>query len=219
MKQYADLSDRAITVLCILPTLLALYYYGTPPKETFFLLLLLGWIFFFEWPCLFSPRSPLFWLIFPLYPTLSFAACLGLIHDPLYHSLIGFMLLLTFAYDGGGYFIGKAIGRHKLFPALSPNKTIEGALGGFVLAFTACLWYRGSLDPLLIGKGFIITSIVCVLACTGDMFESFLKRRVGIKDTGPLLPGHGGLLDRLDALLFVVLFFYGARTYLIAYLH
>ncbi len=218
MKWYLDLHDRAITFLCVLPTLLALYYYGTPAKEAFFLTLLLGWIFFFEWPQLFNPRSLLFWVIFPLYPTLSFIACLALIYDPLYHHLISFMLLLTFAYDGGGYFIGKAIGRHKLLPALSPNKTIEGAIGGFIMAFAACLWYRGSLEPLLIGKGFIITTIVCVLACAGDLFESFLKRRVGIKDTGTLLPGDGGLLDRVDALSFVVLFVYGARIYLTQYL-
>ena len=178
MKWYPDLNDRAITTFCALPALLALYYYGTPAKETFFLVLMLGWIFFIEWPHLFNPSSLLFWVLFPLYPTLSFLACLALIHDPLYHTLLPFMILLTFAFDGGGYFIGKAVGRNKLLPAFSPNKTIEGAVGGFFLAFAVCIWYRGSLEPLVLAQSLIITSSVCILACAGDLFESLDRKSV-----------------------------------------
>lgn len=218
MKRYTDLYDRAVTSLCLLPTCLAWYYYHTPAKETYFLIGMVAWIAIFEWPRLFKPRSVTFWLLFPVYPILSFIAFNCLMHNPTFRPLIPFMILLTFAYDAGGYFIGKAFGKHKLLPQLSPNKTVEGAVAGVALTFFACWWYRGFDAPFLPFQTVLITLAICVCACAGDLFESFLKRKAGIKDTSNLLPGNGGLLDRIDALLCVVLFVYATRSFLITYL-
>ncbi|MEE8119873.1 MAG: phosphatidate cytidylyltransferase [Gammaproteobacteria bacterium] len=110
------------------------------------------------------------------------------------------LLLLVWAVDVGGYFTGKHFGKHRLAPAISPGKTWEGVLGGLVVAMlVAVSWSWGlSLDvlPILaIGGG------VTVIAIAGDLFESLLKRQAGIKDSGSILPGHGGILDRLDSLI------------------
>ncbi|MBI4329032.1 MAG: phosphatidate cytidylyltransferase [Chloroflexi bacterium] len=113
-------------------------------------------------------------------------------------------LLVTFASDTGAYFMGRALGRHKMAPRLSPGKTWEGALGGLVAAGAACalLVYLFALGPPpLVGAGLGI--ILSVAAQLGDLAESFIKRAAGAKEAGGLIPGHGGVLDRLDSLLFV----------------
>ncbi|MFA7535772.1 MAG: phosphatidate cytidylyltransferase [Desulfuromonadales bacterium] len=122
---------------------------------------------------------------------------------PLGREWIFAVLLLVMAGDSAAYFTGIRFGRRKLYPAISPNKSIEGALGGLagsVLGiFVAKLTFFGELqvfDCLLLGVG------VGSLAQLGDLFESMLKRSFGVKDSGKLIPGHGGLLDRLDSLLF-----------------
>ena len=116
-----------------------------------------------------------------------------------------FLVLLTvMASDTAAYFTGVSLGRHKLYPAISPNKSIEGAVGGLGGslggALLAKVWFFPSLAPhdcLLLGLG------LGVFAQLGDLFESMLKRSFGVKDSGSLIPGHGGILDRLDSLLFV----------------
>lgn len=103
--------------------------------------------------------------------------------------------------DIGAYFAGRAFGRHKLCPAISPGKTIEGAVAGILLGTiaAAAIWVRWSglelLPAILIALALGITSVI------GDLAESAIKRSVGVKDSGRMLPGHGGLLDRVDALL------------------
>lgn len=114
-------------------------------------------------------------------------------------------LFLVWAADIGAYFAGRALGRHKLAPAVSPGKTWEGAAGGLALALSVCLaggyLLQGALPPWLLIVALIIVSIF------GDLFESLLKRVVGVKDSGTLLPGHGGVLDRIDSLIAVAPFF------------
>jgi len=112
------------------------------------------------------------------------------------------VLVGTFAGDTGAYFGGKAMGRTKLAPRISPNKTVEGLLFGM---FTAILsvwivnWYQAWIDT---PDALILGASVAVVAPLGDLFESFIKRDVGTKDTGRLFGAHGGALDRLDAVLF-----------------
>jgi phosphatidate cytidylyltransferase len=114
---------------------------------------------------------------------------------------------VAFSSDSGAYFAGSFLGKHKLVPHLSPNKTIEGSIGGFVSTIVVLLIYGFILDCvgyqvsylLLVVYGFL-GSLVCQL---GDLSFSAIKRECGVKDYGNLLPGHGGALDRFDSMVFV----------------
>jgi phosphatidate cytidylyltransferase len=114
-------------------------------------------------------------------------------------ALVVWTFLVTWATDIGAYFVGRRFGRAKLAPSISPNKTIAGLYGGVAAAtIAAAVWVIGiGLNYNLI----IIAPIMAVLAQAGDLFESWMKRRAGVKDSGNWLPGHGGLLDRLDGLI------------------
>jgi phosphatidate cytidylyltransferase len=114
-------------------------------------------------------------------------------------------LLIAWLSDTMAYLVGRAFGRHKLIPRISPNKTVEGAVGGVVgAAVTAavCVSLFGLGIPPLIG--FIAGLAIGSIGIVGDLGESLLKREAGVKDSGTLIPGHGGMLDRIDALLFIV---------------
>lgn len=113
---------------------------------------------------------------------------------------LGFLILL-WTNDTGAYLAGRSIGRHKLFERISPNKTWEGFVGGVILAVIAglILFYYWRVFPLWIWV--CMALIISLFGTLGDLVESMLKRNVGVKDSGKLLPGHGGLLDRFDGLL------------------
>lgn len=121
--------------------------------------------------------------------------------------LFSMMALIWFA-DTAAYFVGKALGRHKLAPRISPGKTWEGALGGVL---GAAIWmalsvqWKGSFSAVLVQRWglvlmLLISVLLAALSIVGDLFESLLKRRAGVKDSSQLLPGHGGVYDRIDAL-------------------
>jgi phosphatidate cytidylyltransferase len=122
--------------------------------------------------------------------------------------LVMLALFTTFACDTSAYFVGRAWGKHHMTPTISPHKTWEGAAGGFAGAVAAALALHFLLNlggwslPLsrleVVGVGCLIG----VMAQVGDILESLLKRRAGVKDSGNLLPGHGGVLDRIDSLVF-----------------
>ncbi|MFO1463743.1 MAG: phosphatidate cytidylyltransferase [bacterium] len=141
-------------------------------------------------------------------------AFLGLIRDlPNGSSWLFLVLAATFGADTGAYLTGRTIGRHKLAPHISPGKTVEGLFGGVAMSI---LWALGTKyllsrdilvrDCLWVGLG------VGLLGPLGDLSESMMKRSVGVKDSGNLIPGHGGLLDRIDALLFTspIVYYYAA---------
>ncbi len=112
-------------------------------------------------------------------------------------------LFSTFAVDTAAYFTGRAIGRHKLAPVISPKKTWEGFIGGCAGGFASVLLLNHALGLRIdAGVAILVAAALPVAAAAGDLFESWLKRRAGIKDASDLIPGHGGLLDRLDSLLF-----------------
>ena len=129
--------------------------------------------------------------------------------------LLGYFFLVSFGTDAGAYFVGRAIGKHKLAPTISPGKTIEGLVGGVLaaagLGALATFWFFPSL-PYAWSVG-----LACVLAIAGvlgDLAESAMKRGSGAKDAATTLPGHGGVLDRLDSLLFgAPILYYFARFY------
>ncbi len=116
---------------------------------------------------------------------------------------IVFVLAVTFLSDTGAYFTGRAIGRHRMAPYISPKKSWEGAAGGVVLATLAGIGFTPLLGlPITPWVGGLLGAIGSVAGQAGDLAESLIKRQVDIKDSGKIIPGHGGLLDRVDSLLF-----------------
>jgi phosphatidate cytidylyltransferase len=126
-----------------------------------------------------------------------------------------FLLMFTvMVSDTAQYYSGRAFGRRRLAPAISPNKTVEGAVGGFVfgaltLAGAGAWWLPGV--PIAVRA--LIGVAVVALGIAGDLFESMLKRSAGVKDSSSLIPGHGGILDRIDALLFAAPVYYVVLRY------
>lgn len=127
--------------------------------------------------------------------------------------LVLFLAVVTWASDTGAYYAG-TLWKHPLLPSISPKKTVEGVLGGLVLAvgvaFLAQQWFTSELS---LADAVILGLLLTTVGLLGDLFESMIKRRTGVKDSGGILPGHGGMLDRLDSLLFTAPTFY----YYVAY--
>jgi phosphatidate cytidylyltransferase len=130
---------------------------------------------------------------------LNFITCYNGIYS--YHLLFGFFFILWIN-DTGAYLVGSAIGKHKLFPRVSPGKTWEGAIGGAIASYSVAFfiiseWYNviNRFDWI------VIATIMIVIGSLGDLVESLFKRSVNVKDSGSILPGHGGILDRFDSLI------------------
>lgn len=119
-------------------------------------------------------------------------------------------LVVTWASDIGAYFTGRAIGGRKLIPSVSPGKTVAGAVGGLAASMIVAYWYGRAVLAPAAHLGFapwgalLFGAIISVAAQTGDLFESLLKREARVKDSSRIIPGHGGILDRFDSLLFVL---------------
>lgn len=114
------------------------------------------------------------------------------------------LLLLTWVNDTGAYLVGSRIGRHPLFPRISPKKTWEGTLGGAIITLGIACLISALLGELLLWQWLVVALIVIVFGGIGDLVESMLKRSARAKDSGTILPGHGGLLDRFDAFIFLL---------------
>jgi phosphatidate cytidylyltransferase len=154
----------------------------------------------------FGPRKPyrvLCWCLLYIGLLLSSAVLLRDAADGRAWVFLG--TLATFAVDTGAYTVGKLIGRHKMAPIISPGKTWEGAAGGFVAGVAAVLVLNALFDTGESALTILPIAVALPIAGqSGDLFESWMKRRMGVKDASGLLPGHGGFLDRLDSLLFVL---------------
>ena len=181
---------------------------------SFILLAIMLIILFFEWPPL-SPFSGIkFWLFSFFYPCLPVLTLIYLnmtyrsydILFPLYPFIVSWVA------DTGAYMVGKLFGKNKICPQISPGKSWEGLFGGFlgILIFNILYLPGIKVFPFVAYiKGFIpiflLTILITIVAFLGDIFISYLKRKSGLKDSGTLLPGHGGLLDRFDSVFFVSL--------------
>jgi len=204
----------ALTGTAVVPLLAYHQYHLLLPLLTLSLLLL-ALLFLLRLPEISQLPNRLGWL------------CLGLLYLPL---LFGHLVLLSqlpegrpwifltllgiMGCDSFAYFIGSRFGRRKLYPAVSPNKSVEGGLGGLfgsVLAVWICA--LTFLPEISFSAGLVIGLLLGVAGQLGDMFESLLKRSCGVKDSGRIIPGHGGLLDRLDSLLFAFPLVYYIASY------
>lgn len=114
-----------------------------------------------------------------------------------------FVLVTTWASDTGAYFTGIKVGKHRLWPAISPNKTIEGSLGGVAASVLIALLLAGFFLPIGYGQAALLGLVIAVSGQLGDLIQSAYKRHYGVKDSGQLFPGHGGVLDRMDSWLIV----------------
>ena len=125
-------------------------------------------------------------------------------------ALLIFPLVITWASDIGAYFVGRAIGGRKLLPSVSPGKTVAGAIGGLVASMLVSYAYARFVLVPVASLGFtpwgalLFGALISVAAQVGDLFESLIKREGGVKDSSRIIPGHGGILDRFDSLLFVL---------------
>jgi phosphatidate cytidylyltransferase len=178
----------------------------TTLKFLLVLLLLIAFLdaLFFEMEL---PRAPLrvgIAVLAPIYCGLSISA-LGFLRDfPRGGWWIVLALVVTWFNDTGGYFAGRLLGKHKMYPRISPSKTWEGALGGAAATTAGAVLMKIFFIPELPLYGAVIIGLgASLIGPLGDLSESMLKRGFGAKDSGKTLPGHGGMLDRIDALLFV----------------
>jgi phosphatidate cytidylyltransferase len=195
---------------------LGIILFGTYLYSSFlFSILLLGILIialFFEWPKLMPINTGIFWLITPWYPILPVASLIYLNHA--YYSIDKLIplypIIVAWVSDTGSFVLGKTCGKHKICPTISPGKSWEGLLGG-ITAVTVLNFFLKSRSIVLQNNLFyqhpisiiIVSIFLAVFGFLGDIFISFLKRRHNVKDTGKLLPGHGGILDRFDAVFFL----------------
>ncbi|HEY5889983.1 MAG TPA: phosphatidate cytidylyltransferase, partial [Acidimicrobiia bacterium] len=117
-----------------------------------------------------------------------------------------FLVLLIACNDMGAYFVGRSFGKRPLAPSVSPNKTLEGFFGGFIasVVVASILTTFPAWDAIGIARGIALAAVVSFFGPLGDLIESMMKRSIGVKDMGSVLPGHGGMLDRIDSFLLAV---------------
>lgn len=113
------------------------------------------------------------------------------------------IMVIVMTGDSAAYYVGSALGKHRLYPAVSPKKSIEGSLGGLAGSIIGAFVAKASFFPALTAFDCVASALLLgVLGQLGDLFESLIKRSCGVKDSGTIFPGHGGILDRLDSILF-----------------
>ena len=155
---------------------------------------------FYEWTRLVRGWGPAWYIggfVYALIPALALLWVRDRAEDGF--ALVLWIFIVTWATDIGAYLAGRALGRRKLAPSISPAKTVEGLYGGIAAAAIlggVWAWYTGLEQSL-----FVMAPVLALAAQGGDLFESWMKRRSGVKDSGRWLPGHGGLFDRLDGLV------------------
>ncbi len=204
---FPDVAPRVITALCLGALLFASYTYA-PALLSLLLAGALMIILVHEWP-----RLDCWWLA-PLFPVAPMLILIFLNQSP-ERRLLLFIILFSTLFDCAGYFAGTLWGRHQLAPRLSPRKTWEGLAAGYIILFALYPWLATAFSLKDIGWWaipFIFT--YGTLAISGDLVVSCLKRKVGLKDSSNLLPGHGGLLDRFASYLLTSVFVYACKSYL-----
>ncbi|MBY0110228.1 MAG: phosphatidate cytidylyltransferase [Candidatus Babeliaceae bacterium] len=195
-----DFFMRTVTAIVLVSVGCLTFCFLEPLYFVVMLALVLGYVVAFEWP-----QFNIWWLT-PLYPVVPF---LALIHLYLQNPILwAWLVVVVASYDTGGYIIGSIWGKDKILPAVSPGKTWQGLIGGVVCAGFVGLFLKNFLNFFSFSSGVALIAGLAIgaLAFWGDLFESYLKRQAELKDSGGILPGHGGVLDRIDGLLFAAFF-------------
>ena len=211
---------RIITGFCIAASLWLLFFYFPP-----IILSALCLIAMFGMLCelkSMARSSKEFFMLALWYPIIPNSIIIYFNHTPDYRHLLFYLFAIVLSFDTGSYFSGKLCNKfwttHKIIPTISPGKSWEGFFGGLIktiLLMYLIIYHRNQTMSLSV---IALTIIICCIAFAGDIFESYLKRRARIKDSGIILPGHGGLLDRFDAILFASYFFFILKNYLVTIL-
>jgi phosphatidate cytidylyltransferase len=196
---------RLVSTIVLLPPALAAIWFGTPFFEI--MVILGGMIAIYEW-CRVSwengDKGRPGWLILGIvYISLGCVSLVVLRSDPANgRTLVIILFAVIWATDIGAYLVGRAVGGPKLAPSISPNKTWAGAVGGLGCGVAAALAAAWLIDLRMTAITLLVAGIVLSIASQiGDLFESWWKRRFRVKDSGQLIPGHGGILDRIDGVL------------------
>lgn len=189
------ISSAALIAVAIVATVLGNYYFAL-------MVAAVATIMFYEWSGIVRGWG-LGWQVagffYALVPAIAILWVRERAEDGL--ALVLWIFLVTWATDIGAYLVGRSLGRRKLAPAISPNKTVEGLYGGIAAAtLVAGAWVIGVGLPKAL---LLLAPLFAIAAQGGDLFESGMKRKAGVKDSGSWLPGHGGALDRLDGLVVV----------------
>lgn len=206
---YSELLKRIFSAAILVTTLITAFIFSATSFAILLFLILLI-ILIFEWKNLIQD-STLLHMLTPIYPTSAFIFLIALTISN-YYPLVPILFAIVWTFDTTAYFIGKKWGKNIILPSISPGKTWQGAIGGLLITLLSTLFFTSYKN---IAKTIYVIIITCILALTGDLFESYLKRRVNLKDSGYFLPGHGGLLDRFDGILAVAPFFYFFKSKLI----
>lgn len=204
-------SQLQSTITAIVATVIALGIAVFPHdcSQVIRIIAVITWCFMVPLILIFTPKK------FPKPAIIIFALMLFI---PAYYSLtvinalfgpwqLVSLMAIAWVADTGAYFVGKAIGKHKLSPKISPGKSIEGAIGGFILVVIYLLilkYFDAAIYLPKYGTVFKFAFILTAISIVGDLFESWLKRVAQVKDSGALLPGHGGVFDRIDSLIAVM---------------
>jgi len=194
---WTDLPARALSAAVLVPVALACLWYGGWPWLLLVALATFGMIVEWMLLCRKRPSAPL--LIAGIAYILLGAAALAWLRTSGWESVL-LVLLVVWASDIGAYLAGRLLGGPRLAPRISPGKTWSGAAGGLASALAVGL-VAVSLRPGPVGHALAVAAGLSIAAQLGDLLESGMKRHFGVKDSGRLIPGHGGLLDRLDGLL------------------
>ncbi len=200
--RWADLSTRTVSAMVLAPIALVCVWFGGLAFTLIVLVVMVGLAA--EWLTLCRRRSAT--ILRPaglLYVLLAGAALLWLRDDPAVgRAHVIFLLLVVWACDIGAYLVGRWIGGPRMAPRISPGKTWSGAIGGLIAAVAVGLGAAHFLTDTAIGwRAIVVAAALAVVAQAGDLLESYMKRRLEVKDSSHLIPGHGGLFDRLDALM------------------
>lgn len=207
MELSTNLKQRILSAAILAPVILMIIYFGRLPFTL--LLTVITIIMAFEWHNMTSSHASTqdkaqtqFWQSLGIvYITLPVTSLFALRSLESGFSIVLWMLIVVWATDIAAYFTGRALGGPKLAPTISPNKTWSGLGGGVLAAGLAGCIFTWIIAPAHLLPITLLSAVLAVVAQGGDLLESGLKRHFGIKDSGTLIPGHGGILDRIDGLI------------------